>query len=187
MATENEPTKTDGVARVPTLSEQATALAARSYIKVAGARYNVKAQITRTVLRQIADVPFAVKFESAAFESEALAGDAEAKGRDGPRKPPRIAHVINLENGDKQVLIMNTVLEGDLKKHFPDDGYIDHSFLIRGTVPIGRDGLVKTYRVYQIIEIELENTGETSSIIPTGENPVNATGVAPGKHKPKAD
>ena len=170
-------------ALVPSLSEQAAALATKTHIFVAGGSYRVKAQITRTVLRQMEGKPFAVRFEAAAYESESLKDEA-AKGREASRKPPRVAHVINLETGDKQVLIMNTVLEGELERAFPKAGYVGRDFLIRGEVPVGRDGKLKTYRVYQIIEIEREDGVNVARPVADGTDPVNAKGEAPAS-KPK--
>jgi hypothetical protein len=168
---------------LPTLSEQASALATKSHMTLGGRKFTVAEQVTRTVLRQQEAQPFAVTFESPAFKSAPL----PSPGR--PMQPPDVCNIINLETGDKQILIMNTVLLGELNRAFPNDTYVGKSFLIRGETPVNGDGEKKGYRVYQIIRIEPElpiaEMKLASEIVADGTNPVNKAGDAPKSHARK--
>lgn len=158
-------------------------------------------QITRTVLQQVEGKPFAVTFEGAAYDGEEL---APGKGSGVKMQPARIAHVLNLETGEKQALIMNTVLEGELMRNYGQNwdkanqgtvakkgedatgAYVGRSFIICGVKPTDAEGKAKRYRVYQIAEITLAG----------GNNPENVTAAEvvadasdpvarDGKSKPK--
>lgn len=158
-------------------------------------------QITRTVLQQVEGKPFAVTFEGAAYDGEEL---APGKGSGVKMQPARIAHVLNLETGEKQALIMNTVLEGELMRNYGQNwdkskqgsvgakgedasgAYVGKSFIICGVKPTDAEGKAKRYRVYQIAEITLQggNAAENvvaADVVATGEDPV----ARDGKAKPK--
>lgn len=166
-------------------------------------------QITRTVLQQRDGVPFAVRFEGGAYQGEEL---QNGRGNGVKMAPARMANVVNLATGEKQVLIMNTVLEGELVRNFgktklngkdPAEGdataidkakgmtlsgsYIGRSFVIGSQVPADAEGKRKNYRVYQIAELEFDGEGETAENVVATETV--ATGADPvardGKSKPK--
>lgn len=152
-------------------------------------------QVTRSVLQQVDGVPIAVTFEGAAYEGEELQA---GKGSGTKMAPARLANIINLETGEKQSLIMNTVLEGELVRNFgkPVGGnekgegatgaYVGRSFVIGSQKPVGADGKEKRYRVYQIAELEFEGAAsaenvKSAEVVATGEEPVSRD----GKSKPK--
>lgn len=173
---------------VATISERAVAAMntpakAADILATIGAK--VVKQVTRTVLQQSENMPFAIMFESAAAESmvpEAARGGAQKMA------PARVCDVVNLVTGEKQLLIMNTALEGDLDRNYADNGYVGKQFLIRSHFPndgVNPDGSVKKrrYKVYEIVEIEME-VADAASVEPVakvadGTDPVNRKGEKP--------
>lgn len=109
-----------------------------------GLKFVVKKQITRTVLRQIENEPFYIEFETAAAEGEKLEGSK--------MQPARLCNVHNLDTNAKELLIMNTVLEKELDKAYPDQSYVGKAFAIRSKVNDRGEG--NKYRIYEIAELE---------------------------------
>lgn len=164
----------------PTLSERAASLIQVGVNIVtlpSGVKFHVKKQVTRTVLPQVDGVAYAVAFTSEIRDSEVM----EA-GRGGKAKmsPARIAEITNLETGELQLLIMNTVLEGELSKAYPDNGFVGRMFtFMRKQGPDRKDD--RGYKVYQIAEIELDGDDVSGHIVTDGADPVNRAGKSPGK------
>lgn len=155
-------------------------------LSVLGAK--VVKQVTRTVLQQAEGVPFAVEFESASYDSEV---QQPARGGAAKMGTARVAEVVNLVTGSHQLLIMNTVLEGELNRNYPDNSYIGKQFAIRSHFPNdgeNADGTPKKrrYKVYEIVEIEVpKGIAETKDDVKVGEtvadgsDPVNRKGGKP--------
>lgn len=148
-------------------------------------------QVTRTVLQQLENIVYAVRFEGAAYEGEELQA---GKGSGTKMAPARLANIINLETGEKQSLIMNTVLEGELVRSFgapkggdakgdgATGGYVGRAFMIRSIKPVDGDGKQKRYRVYQIAEIVFDGDEAVGGEkVADGSDPV----AKDGKSKPK--
>lgn len=110
---------------------------------ISGSDYEIAEIVTRTVLRQENGRPFFVTFESGTYEAPPL---------DGPSKyaPPMISEVVNLETGECQILIMNTVLLRELDRHYPAGAYVGRSFAIVGYTHPDPE---KRYRIYSVREI----------------------------------
>lgn len=140
-------------------------------------------QVTRTVLQQNDGIVLAVEFESAAIESEIA---EQARGKGTKMAPARTCDVINLRTGEKQLLIMNTVLEGELDKHYPKQGYVGKQFAFRSYFPqdgVKEDGSPKyrNYKLYNIVEIQMKANGapEGVEVVADGSDPVNRKGGKP--------
>lgn len=113
--------------------------------------FTVKKLVTVPLLK-VPDtgVPVYVKVTSAIFQAKDTNGKTvDASGV--KQKPPMLAHVINLETGEVQQIIVGTVLESELKEGYPDDKYVGLSFEIKKHKPTG----AKKYAMYQISEIEV--------------------------------
>ena len=108
-----------------------------------------KRQVTRTVLVQEDQVPIYVHFQSAARVGD-LTSDKRIK------TPPRLADILNLETGELQILIMNAVLESELKRAFPEDSYAGKSFAILPHKNAGGEA-DRRYSTYMIIEVDVED------------------------------
>jgi hypothetical protein len=133
-------------------------------------------QVTRTVLQQKDGVPFAVHFESAAIESEVT---QETKGGKPKMAPARVCDVVDIADGSKKILIMNTVLEGELSRAYPELSYVGKQFLLRSHFPVGSDGKAKNYKVYEIIEISVDYLSgkvQGESVVADGTEPVGRNG-----------
>lgn len=137
-------------------------------------------QVTRTVLQQKDDVPFCVTFESAIRESEVQ----EGTGRGGKPKmaAARVADVLNIETGSHQILICNTVLEGELNRNYPDNSFVGRTFLMRSFFPVDLNSVTgkKAYKVFEIIEVAM--TGDADApitgvgVVADGSDPVGKDG-----------
>lgn len=67
-------------------------------------------------------------------------------------QPPKLAHVVNLETGQVQQIIVGAILESELNDTYPNASYLNKSFEIKKHAPTGG----KRYAMYAITEIELE-------------------------------
>lgn len=112
-------------------------------VLVGGVEYEVAVIVTRSVLRQELKVPFFVEFESAIYEAPPLEQATKMA-------PPMIADVINLQTGECQILICNTVLEREIERNYPNGSYVGKRFAMCGYMA-GRES--NDYRVYNIVEL----------------------------------
>lgn len=167
---------------VATRTETATVLNGMNAITLGGVTFKTAKWVTRTVLRQVQDQPFYVKFESAISLSTMDPENSKFKdAKSGDGVVPEIANVVNLETGEFQVLIINTVLGSELKRAYPDDGYVGKLFAIMQA----KSDVDKRYKAYKIIELELDKSAPGGA---TASNEIDATGPdaierAKGKHK----
>jgi hypothetical protein len=115
------------------------------FSKLDGGQYKIAKQVTRTVLHQHDGEPFYIQFQSSIRRST-----VEPAGDKADMAPPNIADVLNLETGEMQILVMNTVLESELQRAYPNDDYVGRMFGVKR----GKSELDKRYKVYTIIEIE---------------------------------
>ena len=145
MTDANTTKATDGGALVPAFPSKTAAT-----LTIAGKQFDYAAQVTRTVLRQADDTPFYIEFQSRIAPSKMDAEHSKYKGKDGEGVVPEVADVMNLETGELQVLIVNTVLGSELKKAYPEDGYVGRLFGVRRA----RSDIDKRYKQYEIIEIK---------------------------------
>lgn len=137
-------------------------------------------QVTRTVLQQKDDVPFCVTFESEIRTSEVQ----EGTGRGGKPKmsAARVADVVNLDGGSRQILIVNTVLEGELNRNYPSNGFVGKTFLMKSYFPADLNSATgkKAYKVFEIIEVALtgdeDKPIEGKAVVADGTDPVSRSG-----------
>lgn len=168
-----------------TISQRATATIQHSGDILAMIGATVVKQVTRTVLQQVENVPFAVEFEGPAHESE-----VQTPARGGTKmQPARVADVINLVTGSRQVLIMNTVLEGEMDRNYPDQAYVGRKFAIRSHFPSdgeAPDGSTRKrrYKVYEIVEIEMPRDVTSADQVKIGEKVADGTDPVNRKGKP---
>lgn len=123
--------------------------------------YIVARQVTRTVLRQDDGKPFYVLIESAADISD-MPEEAKAKKKDD-MAPARVCNVVNLETGEPQVLIMNTVLESELDRAYPNGDYVGRSYAISRQ----QAATDKRYKTYRILEITKSARPSTVAVVAT--------------------
>lgn len=105
-------------------------------------------RVTRPVLKQITGEVFMITAASPIYTADAIEGDKN------DRAPPRIMEVLDLsDGGQEKILIVNTVLERELARAYPDDTYVGRSFVACRYAVEG-----KPYYVYSIAEIENVDT-----------------------------
>lgn len=118
-----------------------------------GRNFKTAKFVTRSVLRQMIDVPFYVKIESPIRQSTMDPDNSKFKDpKDGSGVLPDVCNVINLDTGEVQILICNAVMASELRQNYPDDGYVNKMFGIVQT----KGEIDKRYKVYKIIELELD-------------------------------
>lgn len=124
-----------------------------SALIIGGKTFKTAKWVTRTVLRQEMDVPFYVKFDGPIHSSTMDPENSKYKDpKTGDGVVPDIAHVMNLETGEFQTLIVNAVLGSELRQNYADDGYVGKLFGIVQT----KSDLDKRYKTYKIIELEMD-------------------------------
>lgn len=100
--------------------------------------------VSVTVLRQVDETAMFVMFTTPPFLGKEIKGSRMAAAR--------IAYVLNLETGEVQQMIMNSVLESALGEAYPKWTWVGRSFSITPHKP--DEGRSKRYRTYSIDEIE---------------------------------
>lgn len=127
-----------------------------------GKSFRTAKWVTRTVLQQEMNRPFYVRFEGAIGLSTMDPENSKFKDAKGDGAVPEIANVINLETGEYQVLIINTVLGSELRRAYPDNAYVGKMFGVMQS----KSDIDKRYKSYKIIELELDEKA------PGGADPV---------------
>lgn len=113
--------------------------------------FKVKNHVTVPVWKWEPEEPKFFTILEPIHKSAALRNEAK-KGKDGKEmEPADVAKVKDLNTGNVQVLIFGTVLAGNLRETYPNDGYVDKSF---SAVQHRVEG--KRYRTYTVAEIEAE-------------------------------
>ncbi len=137
-----EITKNLGGANVPavaTFDPKAPAVA------INGRTFKVK-QITRNVFPQRVGQTLAVTITGKIYEGEKL------EGQDKNMAAANLAECSNLENGKLGLIIVNKVLEAQLNRDYPKDGYVGRSFAI--TMEEKPEG--KRYHQFTVYELSEE-------------------------------
>lgn len=141
--------------------------------------------VTRTVLSQknAENRPFAFRIDSEIYTAKRLDGDTSK------REPPRMCDITNLETGELQLWMCNTVFEGEMKRYYEGASYVGKSFVVRGLMK--ERGADAGYRVYQIAEIRPKAMGGfEGEVVADALDPehevVNRAGEAPHTKPKKA-
>jgi hypothetical protein len=145
-----EMTETTGTS----ISERAVQTIVGQQFNLGSKNFRVKAQVTHSVLRQKDGETVFVTILDAIYQGEEL---KSARAGQPKMAPARLVKIIDLNTTKEGLLIVNTVLEGELVKSYPldKDGkptYIGKSLAI--TMNAAREGT--RYKTFDIFEIELE-------------------------------
>lgn len=83
-------------------------------------------------------------------------------GSEAEQAPPEIAEVVNMLTGEVARLIGPEVVKSELRKTYPNDGYVGQIFEIKqGTQKTGKSG--NKYRTYKINRMVPKAAAPTSS------------------------
>ena len=83
------------------------------------------------------------------FEGEIYTGEVLEKAK--IQTPPQLCNIIDLETGEKMLLILPKVLDASIQENYPNHSYVGKSFrLVKEVI----DG--KKYSTWAIQEIEIE-------------------------------
>jgi hypothetical protein len=122
--------------------------------------FKVKKLVTVPLLKTPDNgTPIYVRITSEIFDAKDTEGRTPRAEGTQKKQPPKLAHVVNLETGEVQQIIIGTVLGSELNDQYPDNGYVGKSFEIKKLKPAGG----KSYAMYQIAEIEVDEGVETAS------------------------
>lgn len=116
---------------------------------LAGMGFKIKEQVSVPVLKQRDGETIFVRFDGPVYQGEELKNSRGA----GPKMAPaRLAKVFNYASKMANVIIVNTVLEGELVKNYPENKYVGKSFAI--TMNAAEEG--RRYKTFSLFEIEPE-------------------------------
>ena len=134
----------------PTLSEQAVAAAVASRPK-----FTVKSHVTRQLIKIVAGTEYFFRAESAIYDAPEESGGRKPRAGSAAeaQKPPKLLNVIELTTKTVGVVVVPHVLNEELTRFFPDNGYVGKDFyIIKHAMEEG-----KKYSTFTIQEIEMED------------------------------
>ena len=100
--------------------------------------------VTVPVFKFQPDVPAYIRIEDAIYVGKKV----EEK-----KEPARLCHIVNLETGEENLMIVGKVLEGTLNEMYPDNSYVGKSFEVLNHGIRGD----KKYNTYSISEVSVED------------------------------
>ena len=107
-------------------------------------------QLVLPILQTKVDEPVYVKFVEKIVAKEKIEKDGagvETKGE------IFVAHIVNLETGEENHLVMGSVLLSTLFESYPDDSYVDKGFMV--TKGAKRGTGARGYHPYMLAQIEV--------------------------------
>ena len=127
-------------------------------------------EVAKNVTREFFVIPedgtmMYLKFESP-FEVDASIEIRTRKSKDNPdgtaqKEPMEVADVINLKTGDVGRIIGNAVIKSELRKTYPENGYVNRYFSFsQGASKTGRGG--NKYRTFKIVELKMKGQAQTT-------------------------
>lgn len=108
-------------------------------------KFKVKKIVTREVLQTKINVPEYIRIE----ESHYLGEEMDDPFNKGKKSRATLMHVVNLQTGESQVVVCNTVLHETLDSTYPEGSYIGLCFSITKL----KKKEDKNYHNFAIIEI----------------------------------
>lgn len=132
-----------------------------------GLRVKIKSLVTRPQLKLEDGKAVYVQFDGKMYKADPITptrtrrepaeGDAPTSGR--KMAPPMLAHVLDLTHKRRPcTMIINAILESELNKAYPNDGYVGKQFQI-----VKRPLQGKSYAAVDVAEIEVEDDSEQAT------------------------
>lgn len=121
-------------------------------LKILGANVTEVKAVTRPVLRQIDNVPCAVRILTHIYKGQEI-----KKKRAGGTSmaPANLCSVINMETGEEMTLIANSVLQSELDRACPNQSYVGRYFALVSVKETTKDG-ARSLRRYDIMEFKVD-------------------------------
>jgi hypothetical protein len=130
-------------------------------LKIIGTEVTEVKAVTRPVLVQEDNKPFAVRIISHIYRGQEL---KKKRGSGVEMAPANLCHVIDMETGEEKTLICNTVLHSELDRAFPNHGYVGRYFAIKSVKGETKDKS-RSLRRYNIMEFKVgHDVGELADI-----------------------
>lgn len=101
--------------------------------------------VTLPILTKVDDVAFYIKIILPIYLGKATIDDKGVT-----QKPAPLTHVIDLKTGEEMCVVLNEVLNSNLKESYENDSYVGKCFMITQYPKAAG----KKYKTYSIIEIE---------------------------------
>ena len=115
-------------------------------------QYEIVKHVTLPLMKLGAEPAF-VKFIGPIFQAENSGKQRESTepAAKNPMPPPELAHVEDLVRKIPAQIIINAVLGSEIRKSYPQDGYVGKCFRIAKTQLSG-----KRYATFEILEVRLK-------------------------------
>ncbi len=120
-------------------------------------QYEVVKHVTLPLMKLGAEPTF-VKFIGKIFQAENTGKERASTDGKTPMPPPELAHVFDHARKIPAQIIINAVLGSELKKSYPDDGYVGKSFRIAKTQVQG-----KRYATFEILEVAIKDDSSNAA------------------------
>lgn len=145
---------------VPATATAVSSLLANEFagLKLGGGLEIVSTEsVTRPVLQQKDNEPFAVLFERAIVKGEVFEG--ESRSGEAKQKPADVAFVINLTTGEEMVLVCNAAMKSAIERAYPervtgngDWAYIGMAFAMIGKLKPHKGGkFIREYLIKRLV------------------------------------
>jgi hypothetical protein len=120
--------------------------------------FEVVSHVTRPVI-QLGPEPSFVRIDGTIYEAEKQSVSRKRKNADGSpatiaqkfQTPPELMDVFDLVRNRPGQIVVNEVLGSELRRKYPEDGYVGKSFRLIKTKLPGRD-----YATFEIAEVRLK-------------------------------
>jgi len=124
-----------------------------------GMKFKAKKRVTDVLIKLQDNMEYLVRFDEAMYRAEDDAAQRKVKEGAAEKKPPMLCRVTMLDTGEQGVIIVPMLLEKDLNRVYPDNGYVGGFFAIQKVKIPTKGG--QTVNVFQIVEIEEDAAEET--------------------------
>lgn len=122
-------------------------------LKILGANVVDVATVTRPVLRQVDNVPNAIRILSHIYKGQEI----KRKRSGGTQMAPaNLCEVINMETGEEMLFIANKIFQSELDRAYPNQGYVGKYFAVVGVKGAPKSDSSKSLRRYDIMEFKVD-------------------------------
>ena len=138
---------------------------AMTEVVIGGMKFVKAKSVTRPVLKiEKNGKPVYFRIDSTIRVAEKMEKGREKLDANGiPVPPPHIMDVTNLETGEENTVVCNSVLQSELESNYADGDYVGRCFSVEKFAPAGD----KRYATFSIAELALEGDGVEAQPAPS--------------------